>query len=261
MPAFTGLFGKPTIINNVETFAYVPIILLKGPEWFKAQGKNGCAGLKWVGIGGDVNKPGVFEICMGTTYTEVIAMAGGMRDGLPLKAFCPSGPTGGFVPAKMADYPMDFKIFGPKGEPVNEWAKAGGFAAVGSAAIVMLAQDRCLVDGRRITAVLPQLSCGNACRAGWAARRLRQSPALARAPRGRRISPRSTGFRTLDLTSTCGLGQVVSSPIQSVLKYFRQEVDDHLLKKSCPSGVCFQQRPMVENTNRQMSMGEEKPGR
>ncbi|MGA2233144.1 MAG: NAD(P)H-dependent oxidoreductase subunit E [Tepidisphaeraceae bacterium] len=257
VPAFQGLWGKPTIINNVETFAYIPIILLKGPDWFKAQGKNGCAGLKWVGIGGDVEKAGVFEICMGTTYTEVIKMAGGMRNGLKLKALCPSGPTGGFVPGAFADYPMDFKIFGPKGEPVNEWAKAGGFASVGSAAIVAIAEDRCLVDAAlNFTRFYRNESCGKCvpCRVGSQ----KVVDIIAGIGQGtarpQDIAEIDRLSMTLDLTSICGLGQVVSSPIQSVLKYFRSEVDDHLLRKSCPAGVCFgKAQTGVENTNKQMS--------
>lgn len=242
VPAFTGLFGKPTIINNVETFAYVPAILLKGPEWFIKQGSNGCHGLKWVGVGGQVNKPGVFEICMGTTYTDVIRMAGGISGGRKLKALCPSGPTGGFLPASFADHPMDFKIFGPTGDPVNEWAKAGGFASVGSGSIIVLAEGTCLVDAAlNYTRFYRNESCGKCvpCRVGsqklvdiiaGIAQGTAQDSDIAEIDR---LS------LTLDLTSICGLGQVVPSPIQSVLKYFRSEVEDHLIRKICPGGVCF----------------------
>jgi NADH:ubiquinone oxidoreductase subunit F (NADH-binding)/NADH:ubiquinone oxidoreductase subunit E len=257
VPAFTGLFGKPTIINNVETFAYIPSILLKGSDWFKAQGSNGCHGLKWVGIGGDVNEPGVFEVCMGTTYAEIIKKAGGIRGGRTLKAICPSGPTGGFVPASFAEYPMDFKVFGPKGEPMNQWAKAGGFASVGSAAIIILADDRCLVDAAlNFTRFYRNESCGKCvpCRVGSQ----KIVDIIAGISQGtasdRDIAEIDRLSLTLDLTSICGLGQVVPSPIQSVLKYFRPEVEEHLLKKKCPAGVCFQKTtPVVENTNKQMS--------
>jgi formate dehydrogenase beta subunit len=257
VPAFTGLFGKPTIINNVETFTYVPAILLKGPDWFKAQGKNGCAGLKWVGIGGDVNKPGVFEVSMGTTYTEVIHLAGGMRGGKQLKALCPSGPTGGFVPGAFAEYPMDFKIWGPKGEPMNEWAKAGGFASVGSAAIIALDEDRCIVDSAlNFTRFYRNESCGKCvpCRVGSQKIVDMISGITQGTARPQDIAEIDRLSLTLDLTSICGLGQVVSSPFQSAIKYFRKEVDDHLLNKTCPSGVCFHKTVApVENTNKQMS--------
>ena len=256
VPAFTGLFGKPTIINNVETFCYIPSILLKGPDWFKAQGSNGCHGIKWVGIGGDVNKPGVFEVCMGTTYTDVIKLAGGMRGGRALKALCPSGPTGGFVPGSFADYPMDFKVWGPKGEPMNEWAKAGGFASVGSAAIVAIADDRCLVDAAlNFTRFYRNESCGKCvpCRVG-SQKIVDIIAGIAQGTaRPQDIAEIDRLSLTLDLTSICGLGQVVPSPMQSVLKYFRAEVDEHLTKKTCPAGVCFRKKATVENTNKQMS--------
>jgi NADH:ubiquinone oxidoreductase subunit F (NADH-binding) len=253
-----GLWGKPTIINNVETFAYIPCILLKGPDWFKQQGKNGCTGLKWVGIGGDVSEPGVFEICMGTTYTELIEKAGGIRGGHKLKAFCPSGPTGGFCPPAFADYPMDFKIFGPKGEPVNDWAKAGGFASVGSAAVIILADDRCVVDcALNFTRFYRNESCGKCvpCRVG-SQKIVDIIAGIAQGTaRSKDIAEIDRLSLTLDLTSICGLGQVVPSPIQSVLKHFREEVDQHVLHRNCPAGVCFRKTPVaaVENTNKQMS--------
>ena len=242
VPAFTGLFGKPTVINNVETFAYIPAILLKGPEWFISQGKSGCHGIKWVGIGGHVKNPGVFEVCMGTTYNELIEMAGGMEHGAPLKAICPSGPTGGFLPPSYGDVPMDFKIFGPKGDPVNEWAKEGGMASVGSAAIVILAEGTCLVDAAlNFTRFYRNESCGKCvpCRVG--SQKLVDIVAgIAQGTaRSQDITEIDRLAETLDLTSICGLGQVVPSPIRSVLKYFKSEVDDHLLRKQCPSGICF----------------------
>ena len=242
VPAFTGLFGKPTVINNVETFALIPAILSKGPQWFLDQGKNGCQGLKWVGIGGHVNSPGVFEIPMGTTYLELIELAGGMAGGARLKAFCPSGPTGGFLPASFAQYGMDFKCFGPKGEALNEWAKAGGFASVGSAAVLVFAEGTCLVDAAlNYTRFYRNESCGKCvpCRVG-SQKMVDIIAGIAQGTaRAEDIAEIGRLADTLYLTSICGLGQVVPSPIQSVLKYFRSEVDDHLQRKKCPSGVCF----------------------
>jgi formate dehydrogenase beta subunit len=257
VPAFTGLFGKPTIINNVETFAYIPAIILKGPDWFKSQGTNGCQGLKWVGIGGDVSAPGVFEVPMGTTYTELIRKAGGVRGGRALKAFCPSGPTGGFCPPAFADYPMDFKVFGPKGEPMNDWAKAGGFAGVGSAAVIVLADDRCLVDAAlNFTRFYRNESCGKCvpCRVGSQKIVDIIAGICQGTARQRDLDEIDRLSLTLDLTSICGLGQVVPSPIQSAFKYFRAEVDQHLTHQSCPAGVCFRKpASAVENTNKAMS--------
>jgi len=245
VPAFTGLFGKPTIINNVETFCYIPAILLKGPRWFTQQGTGGCQGLKWIGVGGHVNKPGVFEVPMGTTYNELFDMCGGILGGAKLKAFCPSGPTGGFLPATFAQYGLDFKCFGPKGEPLNEWAKAGGFACVGSAAVIVLAEGTCLVDAAlNFTRFYRNESCGKCvpCRVG-SQKIVDIIAGIARGTaRPQDIAEINRLADTLNLTSICGLGQVVPSPIQSVLKYFRSEVDDHLEQKKCPSGICFRAR-------------------
>ena len=242
VPAFSGLFGKPTIVNNVETFAYIPAILIKGPQWFLDQGSRGCHGLKWVGVGGHVNKPGVFETCMGTTYSELIEMARGMAGGARLKAICPSGPTGGFLPPSFADVPMDFKVFGPKGEPANEWAKAGGFASVGSAAVIVLAEGTCLVDAAlNFTRFYRNESCGKCvpCRVGSQKLVDILAGVAQGTARPQDLAEIDRLANTLYLTSICGLGQVVPGPIQSVLKYFRAELDDHLQRRRCPSGTCF----------------------
>ena len=242
VPAFTGLFGKPTVINNVETFAYVPAILVHGPQWFLDQGQRGCHGIKWVGIGGHVAKPGVFEVCMGTTYAELIRMAGGMLGGGKLKAICPSGPTGGFLPPSFANVPMDFKVFGPKGDPVNEWAKAGGFASVGSASVIVLAEGTCLVDAAlNFTRFYRNESCGKCvpCRVGSQKMVDIIAGITHGTARDQDIKEIDRLADTLNLTSICGLGQVVPSPIQSVMKYFRGEVEEHLFRKKCPASVCF----------------------
>jgi NADH:ubiquinone oxidoreductase subunit F (NADH-binding) len=109
-PVVQGVFNKPTALNNVETFTNVPQILVKGVEWYKSQGLGGAAGLKFVGISGDVRKPGVFEIPMGLPMSEMLYnLAGGVSDGKKLKAFAPSGPSSGYLPASMVDVRLDFK--------------------------------------------------------------------------------------------------------------------------------------------------------
>src|SRR6201987_3987033 len=106
-PGTNGLWNQPTVINNVETFAFATAILARGGDWFKAQGRNGSAGMKFVGISGDVNRPGVFEVPMGTKYAELIMEpAGGVVGGRPLLAFAPSGPSSGYLPASMVDLPL-----------------------------------------------------------------------------------------------------------------------------------------------------------
>src|SRR5262249_50320073 len=134
-PAQQGLRNMPTVVNNVETFVHVPQILFRGLEQYRAQGVGGSAGLKFMGVSGDVQKPGVYEIPLGTPVSELISRyAGGVRDGQELKAFAPSGPSGGFLPASMADVRLDFKSM----------AAAGSM--LGSGAMVVCAQGTCMLD-------------------------------------------------------------------------------------------------------------------
>src|SRR5262249_55871385 len=134
-PVQAGLLQKPTVLNNVETFANVPQILARGVDWFKAQGRNGSRGLKFVGVSGHVARPGVFEVPMGSPMREVIFdRAGGMRAGRQLKAFAPSGPSSGYLPASMAHFPLPFH------------ALAHPRSVLGSGAIVVCDDTTCMLD-------------------------------------------------------------------------------------------------------------------
>ena len=134
-PVQQGLWNKPTVINNVETFAHVPQILVRGVDWYKSQGANGNAGLKFIGVSGDVVRPGVYEIPMGTSMSDLIFNhAGGIVGGKKLKAFAPSGPSSGYLPASMADVHIDFKSL----------ADAGSM--LGSGAVVVCAEPACMLD-------------------------------------------------------------------------------------------------------------------
>lgn len=230
-PGTVGLWGKPTVINNVETFFLAAVILARGVDWYKSQGKNGSVGTKFVGISGDVNRPGVFEVPMGTTYAELIEVhAGGVSDGKRLLAFAPSGPSSGYLPAEQATLPLDW----------NAVAAAGSM--VGSGAIVVCAEGRCMLD-MALNAVrfYRNESCGKCvpCRMGsqkmvemlkgWTEGRASDQDLTV-------LEELSTAMR---LSSICGLGQVVPVPIQSVLKHFRGVVDDHIMRRQCPGGVCF----------------------
>ena len=229
-PVTHGLYNKPTVINNVETFAMVPAILNRGPEWFRAQGRNGASGLKFVGISGDVARPGVYEIAMGTPAREVIFdRAGGVAGGRPFKAWAPSGPSSGFLPPSMVDVPLDF----------DSLSKAGSM--LGSGAMLVLSDEACMLD-MALNAVrfFRNESCGKCvpCRVGSA----KMVEVLGEIARGR---GRSEHLEMIDdlshalmQTSICGLGQVVPMPIRSALTHFRDEVDDHLLRRRCPAGVC-----------------------
>ena len=227
-PGTNGLWNQPTAINNVETFAFATVILVRGVDWFKSQGKNGSAGMKFVGISGDVNRPGIFEVPMGTKYSELIQdYAGGVLDGRALLGFAPSGPSSGYLPASMADLPLDW----------NALAAAGSM--VGSGAIVVCGEGRCMLD-MALNAVrfYRNESCGKCvpCRVGSQ----KMVEMLTGWTEGRASN---SDLQLLDelsfamkLTSICGLGQIVPAPIQSVLKHFPQVVDEHVKNGRCPGG-------------------------
>jgi formate dehydrogenase beta subunit len=235
-PGTNGLWNQPTAINNVETFTFATAILARGPDWFKAQGKNGSVGMKFVGISGDVTSPGIFEVPMGTKYSELIyEHAAGILGNRKLLAFAPSGPSSGYLPASMTDLPLDW----------NAVAAAGSM--VGSGAIVVCAEGRCMLD-MALNAVrfYRNESCGKCvpCRMG--------SQKMVEMLSGWTEGHSSSTDRQLlgelssamKLTSICGLGQVVPVPIASVLKHFPEVVEEHLVHRRCSAGVCFSKREM-----------------
>ena len=231
-----GLWGQPTVVNNVETFSLATVILARGLDWYQAQGKNGAIGVKFVGISGDVVRPGVFEVPMGVTYTELLfEYAGGITGGRKLLGFAPSGPSSGYLPASMAELPLDW----------DKVAAAGSM--VGSGAIVVCAEGRCMLDmALNSTRFYRNESCGKCvpCRMGsqkmvdmlkgWTEGRSSKDDMKV-------LTELSTA---MNLASICGLGQIVPAPIQSILKHFPEVVDDHLIRRHCPGGVCFSQAGM-----------------
>jgi formate dehydrogenase beta subunit len=229
-PGVVGLHGKPTVINNVETFAFVPVILLKGAEWFRAQGQNGGAGLKFVGVSGHVRRPGVYEVPMGIRARELIFdLAGGLRQGRALKAWAPSGPSSGYLPPSLIDLPLEWDAL----------AKAGSM--LGSGAVVVVGEGTCMLD-MALNAVrfFRNESCGKCvpCRVGTQ----KLVELLTRVARGQAAPSDMAVIEDLDqalrMTSICGLGQVAAKPLTSVIVHFRQEIDDHFLHRRCPAGVC-----------------------
>lgn len=231
-PAFNGLWGKPTIINNVETFIYVPVILSKGPEWFVAQGKNGAQGLKWIGVGGDVKNPGVFEVSMGTTYREAIDLCGGMAAGKKLKAVCPSGPSFPFLTADEVDVPMDFPAWGKDG-PANAIARLG--TTVGSAAIIVLAEGTDMVDfALNMTKFYRNESCGKCvpCRVGSQKMVDIITGIIEGTARDNDLAEIARLSDAMSYASICGLGQVVANPISSVIKKWKGEIDAYLKRRT-----------------------------
>ncbi|MEI9814607.1 MAG: NAD(P)H-dependent oxidoreductase subunit E [Acidobacteriota bacterium] len=229
-PVYQGLWNKPTALNNVETFANVPQILINGIDWFKAQGRNGMSGLKFVGVSGDVVNPGIFIIPMGTPAEEVIlGLAGGIRDGKQFKAFAPSGPSSGYLPASLATTALDFKSMAAIG------------SMLGSGAIVVCSEDRCMLDmALNSIEFFRNESCGKCvpCRMGTQ----KLVDILTGWTRGKGtpgdIALVDELSNAMKLASICGLGQFAHSPITSVMKHFREEVEDHILRHRCPAGVC-----------------------
>ncbi len=229
-PAIKGLWGQPTVINNVETFTHVPAIILNGPKWYREQGVQPGVGLKFMGISGDVARPGVYEIPMGTSLQTVIdTYAGGMRTGRPLKAFVPSGASSGVLPASDAQTPLEWEALKKKD------------TMLGSSAIIVLDDSRCMVDlALNIARFFARESCGKCwpCRVGSE----KIADMLEAVTRGRAkpdvFEPLGELKQTLFLTSICGLGQVVPSPIASVQRYFPEEVRAHVSERRCPENVC-----------------------
>jgi formate dehydrogenase beta subunit len=225
-----GLWARPTVINNVETFFFVPVILAKGVDWMKTSGKNGSMGVKFVGVSGDVMKPGVFEVPMGTSYRELIeGLAGGVARGRTLKSYAPSGPAGGYLPASMLDLPLDW----------NAMTAAG--ATVGSGAIVVCDDRACMLDmALNSVRFFRNESCGKCvpCRTGST----KMTDMLTEWTKGRRGPHDLVLYEELchamRLASICGLGQVVHVPIASVMKHFPDEVEAHA-RGICQAGVCF----------------------
>jgi NADH:ubiquinone oxidoreductase subunit F (NADH-binding)/NADH:ubiquinone oxidoreductase subunit E len=208
-PGTHGLNGQPTLINNVETFAHIPGILMNGGEWWKGQGKEGCAGLKFIAVSGHVAKPGVYEVPLGTTVRELIELAGGMKDGKKLLAFAPGGASSNFLPTDKVDVKLDFA----------ELAKAGSM--LGSGAVVVVAEGTDLLAlAANVTKFFRNESCGKCvpCRVGSEkAVELLDAVLAGKLPRTTLDVLPDLG-ETMALTSICGLGQVAVAPALSVLK-------------------------------------------
>jgi NADP-reducing hydrogenase subunit HndC len=229
-PAVKGLFGKPTILNNVETYANIPWILCNGPEQFAAMGTESSKGTKVFALGGKIVNTGLVEIPMGTTLREVIEeIGGGVPNGKAFKAAQTGGPSGGCIPASLIDTPLDYESMAAIG------------SIVGSGGLIVMDEDNCMVDiARYFLDFTVDESCGkcSACRIGT--RRMMEI-----------LDKITTGNGTLediDLleelcnhvknNSLCGLGQTAPNPVLSTLKYFRDEYIAHVVEKRCPSGVC-----------------------
>lgn len=237
-PVFQGLYGKPTVINNVETLSWVPGIVLHGGSWYRDMGVRGATGMRLVSISGDVAKPGVYEAPLGQTLRELIKLAGGMAGGRPFKAVALSGPSGGFYPAQVpvSELPPKFvETKMPAGttqfdmlDLALDFTTCGEMGAMLGAACIVYNDTRDMVN-QALNAVsfYRNESCGKCvpCRVGGQ-KMVEMTTELVegRSPPGRLELMRDLG-ETMGLTSICGLGQVASNPVTSVLKLFPEEVE------------------------------------
>ena len=229
-PANKGLFGYPTIINNVETFANIPQIIVRGPEWFAAMGTEKSKGTKVFALGGKINNTGLVEIPMGTTLREILYdIGGGIPDGKAFKAAQTGGPSGGCIPAQHLDTPIDYENLQAIG------------SMMGSGGLIVMDEDNCMVDvARFFLDFTVDESCGKCtpCRIGT--RRLLEM--LDKITTGQAALEDLDKMEELCLhiknNSLCALGQTAPNPVLSTLKYFRDEYVAHVVDKRCPAGVC-----------------------
>lgn len=229
-PANKGLFDRPTLINNVETLANVPVIILKGAEWFSSFGTETSKGTKTFALTGEVNNTGLIEVPMGTTLREIVFdIGGGIRGGKKFKAVQIGGPSGGCLTEEHLDLPMDY----------DNLIKAG--AMVGSGGLVVMNEDTCIVEVARFFMNFTQNeSCGKCvpCREGTK----QMLKILEKIVAGKGEMEDLDILEELAIAvkdgSLCGLGKTAPNPVLSTLKYFRDEYIAHIRDKKCPAGVC-----------------------
>ena len=229
-PAVKGLFGKPTVENNVETFANIPQIILKGAEWFASMGTEKSKGTKVFALGGKINNTGLVEIPMGTTLREIINdIGGGIPNGKKFKAAQTGGPSGGCIPDSLIDTPIDYDNLTAIG------------CMMGSGGLIVMDEDTCMVDiAKFFLEFTVDESCGKCtpCRIGT--KRLLELL--------EKICDGNGEIEDLDrleelceyikANSLCALGQTAPNPVLSTLRFFRDEYVAHIVDKKCPAGVC-----------------------
>jgi len=229
-PAQKGLFGKPTILNNVETYANIPQIILHGAEWFASMGTEKSKGTKVFALGGKIHNTGLVEIPMGTTLREVIEeIGGGIPNGKKFKAAQTGGPSGGCIPAEHFDIPIDY----------DNLISIGSM--MGSGGLIVMDEDDCMVDiAKFFLEFTVEESCGKCtpCRVGTK----RMLEILTKITKGQATMEDLDKLEELCYyiknNSLCGLGQTAPNPVLSTLRYFRDEYEAHIKEKRCPAGVC-----------------------
>jgi NADP-reducing hydrogenase subunit HndC len=231
-PAVKGLFGKPTLLNNVETYANVPQIILKGADWFASMGTEKSKGTKVFALGGKITNTGLVEIPMGTTLREIIDdIGGGVPNGKKFKAAQTGGPSGGCIPAEHFDIPIDYDNLTAIG------------SMMGSGGMIVMDEDNCMVDIAKffLTFTVDE-SCGKCtpCRIGN--RRLLEYLDKITSGKGtlKDLEEMEELCCYIKENSLCGLGQTAPNPVLSTIRYFKDEYLAHINEKRCPAKVCKQ---------------------
>ena len=229
-PAVKGLFGQPTVLNNVETYANIPQIILKGVDWFTSMGTEKSKGTKVFALGGKIVNTGLVEVPMGTTLREVIEeIGGGIPNGKSFKAAQTGGPSGGCIPASLIDTPIDYDNLIAIG------------SMMGSGGLIVMDEDTCMVDlARFFLDFTVDESCGKCtpCRVGT--KRLLEILDKIISGNGELedIDRMEELANYIKSASLCGLGQTAPNPVLSTLRYFKDEYIAHIVDKKCPAGVC-----------------------
>ena len=229
-PAVKGLFGKPTVLNNVETYANIPQIILKGAEWFASMGTEKSKGTKVFALGGNINNTGLVEVPMGTTLRQIVEeIGGGIPNGKKFKAAQTGGPSGGCIPAQHLDIPIDY----------DNLLSIGSM--MGSGGLIVMDEDNCMVDiAKFFLEFTVDESCGKCtpCRVGT--QRLLEM--LDKIIEGKGTMEDLDKMEELcyyiKKNALCGLGQTAPNPVLSTLRFFRDEYIAHIVDKKCPAGVC-----------------------
>ncbi|WP_066636888.1 NADH-quinone oxidoreductase subunit NuoF [Desulfolucanica intricata] len=229
-PAQEGLWGKPTVINNVETWASIPPIILNGPKWFSNIGTNTSKGTKVFALAGKINNTGLIEVPMGTPLREIIFdIGGGIPNGKRFKAVQTGGPSGGCIPEEYLDTPVDY----------DSLVKLG--TIMGSGGMIIVDEDTCMVDlAKFFLEFVQEESCGKCapCRIGTK----RMLEILERIVEGKGkvgdIELLEELSQCIKTSALCGLGQTAPNPVLSTLRHFRDEYEAHIKEKRCPAGTC-----------------------
>lgn len=229
-PAVKGLWGKPTLLNNVETYANIPVIINNGPEWFNTIGTEKSKGTKVFALGGKINNTGLVEVPMGTTLREIVEeIGGGIPNGKKFKAAQTGGPSGGCIPASLIDTAIDYDSLMSIG------------SMMGSGGLIVMDEDNCMVDiAKFFLAFTVEESCGKCapCRIGT--KRLYEILEKITDGNGTMedLERLEELAKTIQSSSLCGLGQTSPNPVLSTLRYFKDEYIAHVVDKKCPAGVC-----------------------